>query len=189
MKAKNSASEGVYIAWLRAINVGGNRMVKMDDLKKIFATVGCVSVRTLINSGNVVFEHTLQPEAALRTLIETTLEKTLGFDVTTVLRTQAELAATMKLDPFEGVTVDEHTRLYVTFLADKPSAAAWKKLEEMEHEDVVFTKGDRELFTVYRVNLAEKRPFSNTDVEKLLGTRATTRGWPTVIKAFALANA
>ncbi|HRH93475.1 MAG TPA: DUF1697 domain-containing protein [Candidatus Peribacteria bacterium] len=189
MKPKNSAADGVYIAWLRAINVGGNRMVKMDDLKKIFAKLGCLDVRTLINSGNVVFRHAPKSEAALRTLIETTLEKALGFDVTTVLRTKAELEALVKLDPFKDVTMDADTRIYVTFLADEPSAAAWKDLMELAVDGAQeFTKKGRELFTVYRVKIEAKQPFSNTQVEKVLGTRATTRGWPTVLKVLALAQ-
>lgn len=189
MKTKNPAAEGVYIAWLRAINVGGNRMVKMDDLKKIFAKLGGSNVRTLINSGNVVFEHAPQPEAKLRALIETTLEKALGFDVTTVLRTKAELEALAKHDPFKDVKMDADTRIYVTFLADEPSASAWKDLMELAVDGAQeFTKKGRELFTVYRVKIETKQPFSNTQVEKVLGTRATTRGWPTVLKTLALAQ-
>lgn len=181
MNAKESAGT-TYVAWLRAINVGGNRMVKMDDLKKIFAAMKFTNVRTLINSGNVVFEAKRHSEPALRTLIESTLEKKLGFDVTTILRTADEVEAVVKGDPFKGVKVDADTRLYVTFLADEPSAADWKKLQALANKDQAFTKKGRDLFTVYRIPVVKKEPFSNALVEKMLGTRATTRGWPTVQK-------
>lgn len=184
---KNAKSgSAIYVAWLRAINVGGNRMVKMDDLKKIFARLKFDNVRTLINSGNVVFGGPKQPEAALRTLIETTLEKKLGFDVTTLVRTSEELKALVAFDPFKDVQADENTRLYVTFLATEPTAAQWKALQAIANPDQQFTKRDRELFTVYRVAAAKKEPFSNALMEKILGTRATTRGWPTVVKTLAL---
>jgi uncharacterized protein (DUF1697 family) len=187
---KHAKSGGtIYVAWLRAINVGGNRMVKMDDLKTIFTGLKFGNVRTLINSGNVVFEAPRQSEAALRTLLETTLEKKLGFDVTTLVRTSDELEALVAFDPFKDVTDDENPRLYVTFLAAEPTAAQWKALQAIANPDQQFTKRDRELFTVYRVAAVKKEPFSNALMEKILGTRATTRGWPTVVKALALARA
>lgn len=176
----------VYVAWLRAINVGGNRMVKMDALKRIFTKLGGQHVRTLINSGNVAFEHEKQGEAALRKSIEQALEDALGFDVTTIVRTEQELLSLIDSEPFQGVATDEHTRLYVTFLADEPTAAQWKALRALASPMQEFTRCGRELCTVYRKDRAAKEPFSNTLIETVLGTRATTRGWPTVQKMLAL---
>src|SRR5689334_3612583 len=120
-----------YVAWLRAVNIG-KRQVKMDALKQIFEGMKFKNVRTLIASGNVVFESDGKlSEEKLRALIEKTLEAKLGFDVTTMLRSVAELEALQKLDPFKGVTMDKETRIYVTFLADEPPAAAWKALEAL----------------------------------------------------------
>lgn len=176
-----------YIAWLRAINVGGNRMVKMDALQKIFEQLGCTNVRTLINSGNVVFAHDKTPEVALRARIETTLKRELGFDVATILRTAKELEHLVKTDPFKNVRVDANMRLYVTFLAEKPTAAAWKTLQDLATPEQTFSQTDRELCTVYRKAKAVAEPFSNALMEKVLGTRATTRNWNTVQKMHNIA--
>lgn len=178
----------VFIAWLRAINVGGNRMVKMDALKRIFTKLGGQHVRTLINSGNVVFAYEKIAETALRKRIETTLEEQLGFDVTTIVRTHDELQALVDAQPFATVEMTDDTRLYVTFLAETPTAAQWKALKAAETPTQQFLPCGRELCTVYRKDKAVKEPFSNTLIEKVLGTRATTRGWPTVQKMLALSQ-
>ena len=181
-------SHTTYVAWLRAVNIG-KRQVKMDALKKIFEGMKFKDVRTLIASGNVVFTADGKlSEDKLRALIEKTLEDKLGFDVTTMLRSVAELEALEKMDPFKGVAKDKDTRIYVTFLADEPSAAAWKALEALATTQQKFSHKGRELFTVYSVPIAKSEPFSNATVEKTLGVRATTRGWATVLKALALAK-
>lgn len=72
-----------YIAFLRAINVGGTKIIKMEDLKKHFESFGCVNVQTYINSGNVIFET--KESAGLEAKIEKQLEKALGYKVETFL--------------------------------------------------------------------------------------------------------
>ena len=78
-----------YIAFLRAINVGGHT-VKMDRLRQIFDSLGFSNVETFLASGNVVFETTAQDTAALETRITAGLRAALGYEVATFLRTPAE---------------------------------------------------------------------------------------------------
>ena len=80
-----------YIAFLRAINVGGHT-VKMDRLREIFESLGFANVETFIASGNVVFETTALDTAALETRIAAALQAALGYEVATFIRTEAELA-------------------------------------------------------------------------------------------------
>src|SRR5687768_10821566 len=87
-----------YIAFLRAINVGG-LVVKMAALKKIFEDLKLAEVETFIASGNVIF-GSLMDAAKLETVIETGLEKALGYPVVTFLRTTEEVAAVAERDPF-----------------------------------------------------------------------------------------
>ncbi len=72
-----------YIAFLWSINVGGTKIIKMEDLKKYFESFGCVNVQTYINSGNVIFET--KESAGLEAKIEKQLEKALGYKVETFL--------------------------------------------------------------------------------------------------------
>ena len=84
-----------YIAFLRAINVGGHT-VKMDALRELFEALGFEQVETFIASGNVIFETTETDTAALERRIETHLQAALGYAVATFLRSDAEVAAQLR---------------------------------------------------------------------------------------------
>ena len=94
----------MYIAFLRAINVGGHN-IKMDVLKTIFESLNLEHVETFIASGNVIFESE-KPRETLELQIETELEKALGYEVKTFLRTQAELAEITTFKPFSNLNLD-----------------------------------------------------------------------------------
>lgn len=107
-----------YVALLRGINVGGHRVIRMADLRGMFDKAGAKNVETYIQSGNVVFEHAARSAATLTHDLARTIAKAAGFDVSLVVRTGAELAATIEDNPFSGENAD---RLYVYFLAGKPT--------------------------------------------------------------------
>ena len=88
-----------YIAFLRAINVGGHT-VKMDHLSKLFEGLGFSSVETFIASGNVIFDTTAKNTATLEKKIAEHLEKSLGYPVDTFLRTIQEVGEIEKRSPF-----------------------------------------------------------------------------------------
>ncbi|MFG2694140.1 DUF1697 domain-containing protein [Kitasatospora sp. NPDC048407] len=106
-----------YIAFLRAINVGG-RTVKMDRLRELFAALGLEGVRTYIQSGNVFFRSAETDRAALTARIEAGLAEGLGYPVPVMLRTVEEVEAVVALDPFAGVEVTGDDRLCVLFLSE-----------------------------------------------------------------------
>jgi uncharacterized protein (DUF1697 family) len=83
-----------YVALLRGINVGGNRIIKMTDLRAMFERAGATNVETYIQSGNVVFTHAARSAAKLTVM----LEAALGLVV--IVRTAAELAAVIENCPF-----------------------------------------------------------------------------------------
>ena len=80
-----------YVAFLRGLNVGGHT-VKMDALRKHFEDLGFENVSTFIASGNVIFETKDAKPAALEKKIEQALERALGYEVATFLRTDKEVA-------------------------------------------------------------------------------------------------
>src|SRR4030095_9446545 len=103
----------IYIALLRGINVSGQKLIKMDALRKTFEDIGFKNVRTYIQSGNVIFEtRKIKPES-LRKKIETGLEKQFGYDVTVVIRTVDELEQVIKNYPFDKIKNPESLRVYV----------------------------------------------------------------------------
>ena len=76
-----------YIAFLRAINVGGKKLTKMEELRRVFETLRLKNVRTYIQSGNVIFDTTETDSDALATQIERKIHQSLGHEVTVLLRT------------------------------------------------------------------------------------------------------
>jgi uncharacterized protein (DUF1697 family) len=80
-----------YVALLRGINVGGNNIIKMQDLKHAFENMGCTNIRTYIQSGNVVFDSPVTDEEKLCANIEKTLSKEFAYASSVVLITQTQL--------------------------------------------------------------------------------------------------
>src|SRR5256885_12323419 len=81
----------VYVSLLRGINVGGHKRVKMDKLRSSFAALGFTSVKTYIQSGNVVFKARKSSPSALSKRIETKILQDFGFPVSVVTRSSDEL--------------------------------------------------------------------------------------------------
>src|SRR5918998_1278600 len=107
-----------YIAFLRAVNVGGHNTVKMDFLRQLFESHGFSNVETFIASGNVVFEAKSKNARALGREIENRLREALGYEVATFIRTDAELAAVARYKPFSQSDLDGAVALNIAFLAD-----------------------------------------------------------------------
>ncbi len=134
-----------YVAFLRAINVGGH-VVKMDPLRKMFESIGCSHVETVIASGNVIFDSPSKSAKALEKKIEDHLRKKLGYDVATFLRTPAELGEVVDYRPFKSAELDERGNvLYIGFLPDAPDAAAKKAVTKFVSDSDDFHVHGREL--------------------------------------------
>src|SRR5690349_6010221 len=102
-----------YIAFLRAINVGGHN-VRMSELKRLFESLGFSNVETFIASGNVIFETSAKDPSKLEKKIEALLKESLHYEVFTFLRTPAEVAAVAKYKPFKT----KGETLNVAFIAE-----------------------------------------------------------------------
>src|SRR4051812_37561516 len=103
-----------YLAFLRGINVGGNQIVKMPELKKVLEKLGYKNVKTFLASGNVAFETAKEDfakdkTAVLVSLLEQELKKKFGFEILVILRTHQEIQKIIKADPFKDITVTPET--------------------------------------------------------------------------------
>ena len=172
-----------YIAFLRAINVGGH-IVKMDRLRALFEELGFSKVETFIASGNVIFETGSKNTKALADKFESHLHENLGYKVGTFLRTTAELAAVANHKPFseQELNQPEHS-LYIVFLPDEPGAEAKAKLLALTTKVDDFSFRDRELYWLCRTKLNESLFKGN--LEKILGMPGTMRNSTTVRKIAA----
>jgi len=169
------------IAFLRAINVGGH-VVPMAKLAKLFAQLGLAEVETFIASGNVVFATPTGSPAALEKRIAAHLEKALGYEVATFLRTPAELGAVLEHRAFAR-TVPGAT-IYIGFLAVAPDAAATKRISELTTPRDDFHVHGRELYWRGHDGMGQSK-VSGAKLEKALGQPVTFRNATTVGKLVA----
>ncbi len=168
-----------YVAFLRGINVGGNKKVPMADLKKMMEKAGYENVKTLLNSGNVSFEAKKTSAKELEAL----LEKTFKFPVPVILRTKAELEKIAKANPFKGVTVTKDIRLYVTFLAEGAKKPGIKIPYVSPEKDFrILAASNSEIISVLDLSQGMGTVDAMGIVEKEWGKGVTTRNWNTVEK-------
>jgi len=175
-----------YVAFLRAINVGGKRMIKMEALRRDFESAGYQNVRTFIASGNVIFDATETDPDSLARKIEKKLLKAFGHDVTVMVLTLSELQRAVKSNPFKNIKASKEVMLFVSFLSAEPD----KKLKlprqsVAESVDVIALKG-RAAFLVAHHKKDGRFGFPNNFLEKEFNVAATTRNWTTVCKVAAL---
>jgi uncharacterized protein (DUF1697 family) len=164
-----------YVAFLRAINVGGH-VVRMDRLRRLFEETGAEDVETVIASGNVLFSSASKSERTLAARIAARLEDALGYPVSTFLRTPGELAAVASRRPFAD---SEGHNLYIGFLSEKPGGAAIRSLRACATPEDDFRILGREVYWLCRTSFSRSL-FSGARLEKILGAPTTLRNVTTV---------
>jgi uncharacterized protein (DUF1697 family) len=174
-----------YAAFLRGINVGGHRLVKMEDLRRIFESLDFAGVKTYIQSGNVIFQTAAETGVAgLTEKIERRLQESLGFEVRAMLRTLDELSEIAARNPFKEP--EAGAKAYISFLSAAPDAEAKSSLASLSGDFEVFRFAERELYCLIRPGKPGKELFSNNFIEKRLKVAATTRNPATVNKVLLL---
>lgn len=171
-----------YVAFLRGINVGGHKLIKMDVLARIFTAAGFKNVRTYIASGNVIFESGSANKVALTRKIEKALHVTLGYEVTAVLRTLSEIENIVNRNPFKKYEAAKDVMLCVVFLAAEPKAKPKLPLVSITENLEVFEVADRTACVVSRRKKTGWFGFPNNFVEKQFSVTGTTRQWGSVNK-------
>ena len=172
-----------YIAFLRAINVGG-RTVKMDELRAHFTEMDFAAVETFIASGNVIFETAEADAALLQTRIEGELRRALGYEVATFLRRDAEVAAIARYMPFPAERLETAGALNVALLAAPLTQHEEQTLISLRTDIDDFHANGSEVYWLCQTKQSEST-FSNAVFERALGKRATFRGMNTIRKLAA----
>jgi uncharacterized protein (DUF1697 family) len=114
-----------YVALLRGMNMIGRKLVAMEELARLFSQMRFQRVKTVLATGNVLFDAPASDPAVLTSRIEESLRASLGYDVTAHLRTIAGLADLVRLDPFSKEAVDNRrSKAFVTFLSRPPEPIA-----------------------------------------------------------------
>lgn len=173
----------VYVSMLRAVNVGGSSRIKMDALQRVYESLGFADVRTLLQSGNVLFRSTLVDRERLIKRIMQELERQLDLRIEVVLRTLAEVESIVERGPVLSGRADS-SKLLVMFLSAVPSAAAqaallkWHKSKELP--EMLELRGP-EIY-LYYPNGVGRSKLTNAVIEDKLDTSGTARNWNTLVK-------
>jgi uncharacterized protein (DUF1697 family) len=176
-----------YVALLRGINVGGRAMVAMSDLRELGAALGFTGVRTLLQSGNLIFfACSRRTGAALERLLEAETEKRLGVTVEYFVRSAAELNLLLAANPFPEAAERDPSHLLVIFHKDPPGPSKVAALQTAIRGREAVCADGKHLYVVYPDGIATSKLTSNL-IEKSLGCRGTGRNWNTVRKLAALA--
>jgi len=164
-----------YAAFLRGVSPLNARMT---DLKACFETAGFGQVKTVLGSGNVVFDSRTASRASVERRIEAGMRKSLDRVFTTTVRSIEELAALRTADPYRSFALPTAAKRIVTLLHAKPTVKV-KLPIELDDAQILCVRGT-EVFSAYVPNA--KGPVFMNLIEKTFGKDLTTRTWDTIGK-------
>lgn len=173
-----------YVALLRGINVGGGNMMKMDDLKAVFAGLGFENVISYINSGNLAFDTKKTAEAKLVDKIEDAIEAKFGKRVDVMVREQSDIERILKNNPFDG-QYESHKHMHVLFLREPMPKEKEELLRSSALPGEKYDIRDREIYNLLPNGVAGSL-LTKGFFEKKPRVSYTGRNWRTVEKLSTL---
>ena len=174
-----------FVALLRGINVGGNKLVAMPELVKFVEGLKFTEVKSLLQSGNVVFKSKSTSAKEIEDLLESKVEKRFGHAIEFFVRDAKEWQAIVLGNPFAEEAEKDPSHLVVMCLKAAPKADAVKALKAAVRGREYFEVKGSTLYVVYPDGIGESK-FTNAVMDSKLGTRGTGRNWNTVKKIAAL---
>jgi uncharacterized protein (DUF1697 family) len=176
-----------YIAFLRGINVSGQKSIKMDDLRQFFEIMGFLNVKTYIQSGNVLFTTSDKADkTALANRIEEEVEKEYGFTVSVLIKNSSELKHILENNPFANSPEFSEATQYITMLQDKPDMGQTEQFEKYKSAGEILVFKNSEAY-FYCPGGYGRTKLSNTFIESKLKINATTRNLNTMKTLLELA--
>ena len=173
----------VYVSMLRAVNVGGSGLIKMEALRAAYESIGLADVRTLLQSGNVLFRSGLTDRQRIAKRIMQEIERRFDLNVEVIVRTLAEIATIVDRGPVLSPRADK-SKLLVMFLSSVPDAAAQAALKQWHKDkqlkEMLEIRGP-EIYLYYPDGVGRSK-LTGAVIENKLDTAGTARNWNTLIK-------
>lgn len=169
-----------YIALLRGINVSGQKLIKMADLRQHLSALSFQNIQTYIQSGNIVFQSHEKADA-VESLIAEKIEEVYGFTVPVLVKSKEELNEIYEHNPFLNGKDSDSRFLHVTMLNGKSKSDAKTLLYDYIAQSEKLAIRNREVY-LFMPSGYGKTKLTNTLIEKKLGVNATTRNWKTITK-------
>jgi uncharacterized protein (DUF1697 family) len=167
-----------YVAFLRGVSPVNT---KMPELKRCFETAGFANVKTVLSSGNVVFDARSSPESSLERRAENSMQTLLGRSFYTIVRRTDSLRSLLETDPYAAFALPPNAKRVVSFLRQPMQGKLVLPLES--DGALILGVVGREVFTAYVPS--DKGPVFMKLLESAFGREVTTRTWETVKKCVA----
>lgn len=177
----------IYISLLRGINVSGQKVIKMDALKKIYEELNFKNVQTYIQSGNVIFQDSDSDSIALEQKISNKIKEHIGFNVPVIVLNIEKLKALIGNNPYIAEGSKIISDLYVTILSSRPENIDLQIIRQNQSPGEEFTLMDEAVY-LYCPNGYGRTKLTNTFFEKKLRVSATTRNWKTTLELLNIAE-
>lgn len=176
-----------YISILRGINVSGQKLIKMDALKKMYQILGLENIQTYIQSGNVIFQHASSETKDLETMISKQIEVEFGFDVPVMVLSIEHLSKIVSDNPYTSDHTKDISHLHVTFLSSPVQSVDLKSIKEKQAEGEDFTITEHAIY-LYCPHGYGKTKLTNNFFENKLKVSTTTRNWKTTKELLSIAQ-
>ena len=175
----------VIISLLRGINVGGNKKIKMADLRDLYTSLGFNNTNTLLQSGNAVFETDINDLDHVKKTIEEGIQDTFGFDVQVILRTPTEFRSVVERHSFTDEQLSDPAKISIVYLDNMPDDANVNDLRDTNPGQEEIHANGRELYIFYTDGKGKSK-LDNNRIERKLNVTATARNWNTTNKILKL---
>lgn len=170
-----------FIALLRAVNLGSHNKISMAELRAFAEKIGLEDVKTVVQSGNLVFRTGKSSTAALEKTLESGAASQLGLETDFFVRSAKEWQAIIAANPFPAEAKSDPGHLVLMTLREAPGRQAVADLAAAITGRETVRAGGREAYFVYPDGIGHSR-LSIALIERKLGTRGTARNWNTVLK-------
>ncbi len=170
-----------YISLLRGINVSGQKTIKMEALRAEYEALGFISVKSYIQSGNVIFQTEKENNLDVAQKIQTMILQKWGFEVPVMVKTVEEWQKVLQENPFMLERNEDKSKLHVTFLSEVPDSKMWEKLKAGQYGADEYSLVEKTVY-LFCPNGYGNTKLTNTFFESKLKCLATTRNWNTMEK-------
>jgi uncharacterized protein (DUF1697 family) len=170
-----------YIALLRAINIGAHNRIAMADLRAMCDRIDLPNAKTLLVSGNLVFESGIPSSEKLERLLEAASTKHLDVTTDYFVRSAQEWQAIIDANPFPAEAKKDPARLILMCLRAAPSAGAVRALQSAINGRETVGANGKQAYFIYPDGMGNSK-LTIAMIEKAFGTRGTARNWNTVLK-------
>ena len=174
----------IYIALLRGINVGGHKKILMADLRNLFEKLNFKNVQTYIQSGNIIFQSSMDDIPSIENTIKNQILKQYGFTVPVLVKTHQELKSIFDACPFSE---DKKKESYFQLLYSKPDEALVQATNLINYLDEEFIITNKCVYFYSSIGF-RKTKFGNNFFERKLKVSVTARNYKTMIKLIEMAS-